>query len=193
MGHAFGRGPFCINNWQENIMPIYKLRYGILKSKNIFNECGPYSGGKPGWDEDSIKSREVVALRKINGLNKQSNFYNNLEKSILKEGFKNPIIVNAGWCPKIRDRGHNDRLPLDMQEDHSKILSCNTNGGSRLWVAQNHDLDIPCIIVDYIDRFPEFPILETKDDILSCYKDQPEKIIIHKDVFRIRNLPQRNV
>ena len=147
-------------------MPIYTLRYGILKSKNIFNECGPHSGGKPGWDDEAIESRRVVAQRKIDGLNERTNFYNNLEKSILKEGFRNPIIVNAGWCPKIRDRGFNDRLPLDMQEDNSKILACNTNGGSRLWVAQRNDLDIPCIIVDYINRFEDFPILETRDDIL---------------------------
>ena len=102
-------------------MPIYKLRYGILKSKNIFNECGPYSGGKPGWDEDSIKSREVVALRKINGLNKQSNFYNNLEKSILKEGFKigthfahhlgESLEFGGSWVFRIRW----EKKPLNWQ------------------------------------------------------------------------------
>jgi len=175
---------------EKKMDKLYTLRYGVLDSSIIFNECGPYSGGPVGWDEEAVKKREEVALRHIKSQNDARGFFTNLEKSILKEGFRNPILVNAGWCPVIRDRGKNLRLPLEMQDDHTKILTCNINGGSRLWVAQNHNLEIPCIISDYVDRFPEFPILETKEDILSYYTDKPQKIMIRKDHFRIRLLPQ---
>lgn len=172
---------------------LYTLRYGILDSNIIFNECGPYSGGKEGWDEEAIKSREVKALKMIEILNNDRGFYIKLEESILKDGFRNPIIVNAGWCPKIRDRGKNGRLPLKMQNDNSKILTCNSNGGSRLWVAQKNNLAIPCIIADYVDRFSDLLMLETKEDILKHYNDKPRKVMILKDQFRVHHLPQAHM
>ncbi len=168
----------------------YKLRYGILESHLIFNECGPYSGGPAGWTRLAIKKREEVALRVIKLLNDDRNFYNNLEASIIKYGFRNPILVSAGFCPKTRDRGVNDRLPPGMQKDHSKILTCNTNGGSRLWVGQKHSLKIPCIIVDYIDRFSQLTELKTDMDLRRCYTDPPQRFMRMKDQFRIKKLPQ---
>jgi len=167
----------------------YFVRYGILDSNLIFNECGPYSGGPEGWDEESIKKREEVALRYIKTLNDDRQFYIKLEKSILKEGFRNPILVTAGYCPKIKDRGRNGRLPIFMQQDHSKILTCNINGGSRLWIAQKHNLEIPCIISDFVDRFTQFRLLKNIDDIFSCYKDKPQKILVTKDGIRVRFVP----
>lgn len=168
----------------------YKLRYGTLDPNIIFNEVGPFSGGKPGWSEEAVRLREEKGFKHIKFINEQTGFFDNLEKSILKEGFRNPILINAGWCAKIRDRGINNRLPLEMQEDHSKILSCSQNGGSRLYIAQKHNLKIPCIVADYVDRFPEFKLLETKEDVLEQYIDKPQKIMLLKDSFRIYHLPQ---
>lgn len=168
----------------------YTLRYGILDSNIIFNECGPWSGGKPGWDEESMATREVKAQHMIDSLNEKNGFYINLEASILKDGFRNPILVNAGWCARIRDRGKNDRLPLEMQDDHSNILSCPQNGGSRLMIAQKHNLKIPCIVADYIDRFPQFKLLETKEDILEQYTHKPGRVAFLKDTFSIYQVPQ---
>ena len=168
----------------------YILRYGILDSNIIFNECGPWSGGPPGWDEISVERRDVVAQRLIKTLNDDRGFYTKLEESILKDGFRNPILVNAGWCPVVRDREQNVRLPLKMQEDHSKILSCPQNGGSRLYIAQKNKLQIPCLIADYVDRFPDFEIVETKEEILEYYTDKPKKIMMLKESFRIFRLPQ---
>lgn len=164
---------------------LYKLRYGILDSNIIFNEIGPFSGGQPGWDDESVRIREEKGLKHIKFINEQTGFFNKLEESILKDGFRNPILVNAGWCPLIHDRGKNPRLPLEMQDDHSKILSCNHNGGSRLYIAQKHNLKIPCIVVDYVDRFPEFKLLETKEDALEQYIDIPPRVMMLKQDFKI--------
>lgn len=169
---------------------LYKLRYGMLDPNIIFNEIGPFSGGKPGWSEEAVKLREEKGLKHIKFINEQTGFFDKLEESILKDGFRNPILVSAGWCAKIRDRAKNVRLPLEMQNDHSKILTCPQNGGSRLYIAQKHNLKIPCIVSDYVDRFPELELLETRDDILEQYIDKPEKIVIEKDMFRIYHLPQ---
>lgn len=170
----------------------YEIRYGLLEPNLIFNECGPFSGGPAGWDEESIAKREAQGLRNIEQTNEHRNgFFDKLEASVLKDGFRNPILVLAGFCPLTRDRGVNPRLPLEMQEDHSKILLCNQNGGSRLWVAQTHNLKIPCIISDFVEMFPDMDIVE-KDlqAIKDCYQDQPERVWVHSDGVRIRRLPQ---
>ena len=171
----------------------YKIRYGVLDSTLIFNECGPFSGGPPGWDEEAIKKREEKGLQHIAHQNKVNNFFNKIEESVLKEGFRNPILVDCGMCAHILDRGIHPRLPIEMQEDHTKILTCNSNGGSRLWVAQNHNLEIPCIISDFVDRFTDFKLLETREDIFSCYRDRPQKIRFNPFGLRLRLLPQTHM
>ena len=175
-------------------MPIYKLRYGILRSIDIFNECGPYSGGPAGWDEDSIEKRKIQGDRHIANTNEQTGFFDNIEKSILKDGFRNPILVSAGFCPRISDHGKNPRLPLEMQEDHSKILVCNANGGSRLWVAQTHNLEIPCLISDFDDIYPDMKTIESRNiqEVRDCYdkNDQPHNIWFRKHGLQIRFTPR---
>jgi len=155
---------------------LYTLRYGILDSNIIFNEVGSYCEGPFGWDDESVKIREEKWQQHINKIEEENGFYTKLEKSILKDGFRNPILVDAGYCPQMRDGIKNRRLPIEMQEDHTKILTCSYNGGSRLMIAQKNNLQIPCVISDFIDRFSDFKLLQTKEDITSCYTDQPRRI-----------------
>ena len=110
----------------------YKVKYKILPSKIICNALVP---------------SEHEILRK-------NTFYNKLEKSILKDGFINPIMINVGFCPWISRR----YLPKEMAKDSNKILVCCKWGGSRLYIAHKHNLDVPCIISDFIDRFEEQPL-----------------------------------
>jgi len=163
----------------------FKIYYTVLPSKLIFNECGPESAGPIGWSDKIIKQRQKLAEQYIEKLNKQNNFYNNLEKSILKEGFRNPILAKAGWClPKKYIS-----LPDNMKNNFSELLICDSNGGSRLWIAQKYNLDIPCIISDFIDRFFGCKELKTIEDIYSCYKDKPKRIFIDKTGVSIDSLP----
>ena len=100
------------------ICPHYEVKYIILDSTLVFNECGPESEWPPGWELDDILRRQECAGRYIDSLNKRNNFYIKLEESILKDGFRNPILVNAGVCPDKKI----PRLPLEMQNDRSKIF-----------------------------------------------------------------------
>lgn len=116
----------------------YKVRFKVLPSNIICNALVP---------------NEHELIRK-------KNFYTNLEKSILEKGFINPIMINAGFCPWISQR----YLPKKMAQDSNKILVCCKWGGSRLWVAQKHNFDIPCIISDFIGMFdePEMSMADVK-------------------------------
>jgi len=77
-----------------------------------------------------------------------------------------------------------------MQQNKSKILICFSSGGSRLWVAQKHNLDVPCIVADFVNRFPEGRILKTERDILDLHKDKPSKITIGGHGVSVADLPQ---
>ncbi len=165
----------------------YKVRYGILNSTIIFNETGFYTEGPFGWDDESVKTRKEKCQQKINEINKESGFYIRLENSILKEGFRNPILVDAGSCRLMRKGIKNPCLPIEMQRDHTKILTCNYNGGSRLMIAQKYNLQIPCIISDFIDRFSDFKLLETNEDIISCFTGQPFRISFNLHGLRLHS------
>ena len=174
---------------EDDIAWTYTARYIVIPSKLIFNECGPQSAGPRGWGEGVIAKREIAAQNYIDTLNKRNGFYNKLEENVLEEGVRNPVLVTAGWCPVSKI----PRLPIEMQEDFSKILVCHSSGGSRLWVAQKHNLDVPCIVADFINRFPEGKLLKTEQDVLNCHKDEPRKITMGGHGVFITDLPQTHM
>lgn len=116
--------------------PKYKVKYKVLQPADICN---------------ALRENDAELIRK-------HKFFSELESSILEKGFINPILVNAGYCPKLWHR----KLPAEMKADPSKILVCCKWGGSRLYIAQKHNLSVPCLISDFINRFNE-PILTLPD------------------------------
>ena len=162
----------------------FDIRYAILDSDLIFSSCGLTCSGPIGWTEELIEQRQKNIEKNVSDMNI---FLNKLEESILKDGFRNPILIRSGWVPdRIRPR-----IPLEMQNDPSKILVCHSSGGSRLWVAQKHRLEIPCIIMDYIGRFSNETLVEkTNDSVLEFFEDVPQNIVINDVGLGVSNLPQ---
>jgi len=96
-------------------------------------------------------------------MSQENGFYTKLEQSILKDGFRNPIVATY----------------------YMKKMICNY-GGSRLWLAQAHNLKIPCIVADYDNAFPDAIVVEPFIDNLRVYfKDQPYRIAINKQGVRV--------
>lgn len=143
----------------------YTIRYVILSPHKIFNMCGPEHAGPYEWDDAGLSARRKNAQIYIETKKK---FYTELEESILKEGIKNPILVAAGYVPPRKF----NMLPPEMKSDSSKILFCHSNGGSRLYIAQRYNIQIPCIVADFIDRFNN-PEIKTEQELRSYYKDKP--------------------
>lgn len=141
----------------------YKIRYAIVPSRSIFNLLGP-----------NIKNKNPEHY--VNRRNSIDNFYNNLEESILKHGVRNPVSTSAG---NIKKPQQIELLPEDMQKDRSKIWVCDFQGGSRLWIAQKYDLDVPCIIADFVNRFTDFEELNTADEIMAKFVDKPQDIRLY--------------
>lgn len=111
----------------------YKIKYAIIPSDMIKNNICPTS-------------------ERIEIMEKEQQFFSKLEKSILENGFRNPIVINA-----------------------RKNNITNRYGGSRLMFAQKYNLNIPCIIADFDNIFPEAKEISV-NEIRNYFKDQPHKI-----------------
>lgn len=82
-------------------------------------------------------------------------FFIDLEGSILQDGFEKPIIVLDLKQVKDHPRyatykvlGKEIYLKKEyLPKNYKNILVCIEQGGSRLWVAQKHSLNIPCVII----------------------------------------------
>ena len=112
----------------------------------------------PNMDPNIVNNTLELTPSKIESRNEENGFFLKLEKSILKDGFRNPIVVNA------KTEG--------IEPVH---------GGSRLWVAQKYNLVFPCVIADFDDIFPDaFEILGGPTEILKYYTDKPKSIRLKK-------------
>lgn len=169
----------------------YVVRYGLIPSRTIFNYCGPRTldYAMKGFTEEEINQKSLLSQRWLDRYNKENQFYIKLEESILKEGFRNPLLVIAGNPNAVPK----NTLPEYMQEDSKKILVCNLNGGSRLWVAQKHNIDVPCLISDFVEMFPEFAKIDAVQEMKKYYKDDPERLKYGEDGLWIKSLPHTHL
>lgn len=97
-----------------------------------------------------------------NKLEGESQFFTKLEKSVLSEGIINPVLcysVKSGTYPVY--------------------------GANRVYYAKIHELDIPCIIIDYTGQYDSLEELRTERDILDKYTDTPD-IVINEDYVHIQ-------
>lgn len=110
---------------------MYKIKYAIIEANIIENTIQP-------------------AQERID---KMKNWFEKLEESILKEGIKNPVVINA---------------------KKDGIKSC--YGGSRIMIAQKHGLKIPAIIADFDNIFPDAEVLTQPTHIIKKFFTPPAKI-----------------
>ena len=177
----------------------YNIRYVELDSNRIVNLCGP-ERLPVGWTPDIIKKRQIETQKYID---RSKEFYEKLEKSILSEGLKNPILVTAGFFSSQyfeanfgeRQKQHDlwRRIPPDLQSNKEQVLICEKIGGNRLYLAQKHNLSVKCIVSDFVNMFDQYPLLKTEQEILSKFQDLPSKITLTSDGVWINGSPQHHL
>lgn len=151
----------------------YQIKFVIINSRKIYNYIGPWD-----WRDglERINKRQYIYDRALN-------WYNDLEHDILSNGVKNPISVVSGFLAKNDFRS----LPEFARKEY---LICNIHGGSRLFVCQKHNLDIPCIVSDFNNRFKNAPNLYDVKEIFSLFENKPERIIYSKYGLDLRTMPE---
>lgn len=149
----------------------YKIHYVTLESRRIYNYVGPWD-----WkDSDWRKSRRQYLF------DRKKDWYLELEQDILTNGFQNPICI-VNQLPK------NDWMSIP--EYGQKLgLICNWVGGSRLFWAQKHNLDIPCLVSDFTGKFKDLPEIRHLNQLNQYFKTPPNRVVFTRWGLDIRDIP----
>jgi len=156
------------------------IRYSLLDSRKIVNLNDPSSIWKVSrhiedwWDSKYDPLRVEIRKWYIEAFDRISGHYKKLRISIEKEGFLNPIVITSG-IPKYRKL---DYIPPQYHNDLENLLSVETCGGSRLLIAQEKNLMIPCFINDWNNRFSDKKLMENINEIRSYLSDKKMSINI---------------
>jgi hypothetical protein len=171
--------PWVMAHWRDRIERC-RVRYVELPAQEIFGMVGRCGGGYNSlwadWTPEGRRNREAIMQEYETELNRICGHYSKLESSILAEGIRNPVVITCGF-PKHRPLSC---VPPEMlQMDESRLLLLEgTTGGSRLHVAQKHNMTMPCIINDWTGRFDAYPEITHGDQARKYYRDQPESVTI---------------
>jgi len=157
-----------------------KIYYTELPANKIFGSVGRCGGGYntvwEDWTDQGRFARESITKQYEEGLDKICGHYTKLEHSILAEGFRNPLIVTRG-NPIKRKSIH---LPPEIQSlpAGERYILEGVTGGSRLWVAQKHNMLIPCIVNDNSNQSFVGKLINTVSDAQEFFKDPPKSMWI---------------
>lgn len=171
--------PWILRYWRDSLEPV-KVRYVQIPAREIFGMVGRCGGGYNSlwsdWTPDGRVKRELIMQEYEQELNNICGHYTKLEASILAEGIRNPVVITCG-LPKKRTTKH---VPPEMLAgpERDLLLLEGTTGGSRLHIAQKHDLTIPCLVNDWTGRFSKYPEVKTQEQARKYYTDQPELVEI---------------
>ena len=152
-----------------------KMVYATLPGRDIYNGSSPehlcvviQRFRDQWWSEEFAERRALVVkwFRELYEIN-TGGHYSKLKASVLEHGFQNPIIVTAGK-PLRRPAW---QLPPSWPQHYL----CEANGGSRLALAQELDIDIPCIING------EAPgeVLRDLEAVRSKFTDKTYNLTLH--------------
>jgi hypothetical protein len=117
----------------------------MIRSEYTFDNC-PY---KVRYGMIPSKQIENKLERPEEEIESRFEFYEKLEKSIT-DGFRNPISVTA----------------------KNGELFCKMHGGSRLYIAQKLNIDIPCLIADFNNIYSDFETINSFEELYSKFKDR---------------------
>jgi hypothetical protein len=173
----------------------FSVRYVQLPARDIFGMVGRSGGGYntiwSDWSDQGRAARDAITREYEQELDALCGHYTNLEKSILAEGVRNPVIVTCG-TPKKRSM---DLLPPELRSrSPNRLLLLETStGGSRLHVCQKHNMTIPCLVNDWHGRFSDQPLVPTDRDALQYYQDPPQKLSFNRRYGLTESFDQQKV
>jgi hypothetical protein len=158
-----------------------KVYYTKLCSSVIFGMVGRCGGGYntvwEDWTPEGRAARNAITREYEAGLNLICGHYTKLETSILREGFRNPLIVTCG--PPVMKKLENLPPELRARPQHEWLLLEGVTGGSRLWVAQKYNLPVPCIINDSTGHFAMGQPITDVEQALQLFRDPPRQAFIN--------------
>lgn len=162
---------------QDNQIPVY---YDLVDPKLIFGMVGRCGGGYntiwSDWSPAGRAARERIIRDFEAGMNQICGHYERLEASILEHGMRDPVIITCGW--PVRKKQHHVPPEILALPPAKRLLMEGTTGGSRLWVAQRHNIPVPCIINDFSRNYNRGERLYNAEQVIAKYGDAPLELIM---------------
>lgn len=155
--------------------PTVKTYFAMLPASEIFGSVGRCGGGHntvwEDWSKQGRQHRAQIIQEFEAGINRICGHYTRLEASILAEGMQSPLVITCG-PPFRRKMLH---LPPEMRflQPSNWLTLEGFTGGSRLWVAQQHNLMVPCFINDRTGRFEGSERITTTEQAAAKYRIVP--------------------
>ncbi len=174
---------------------MVKVYYETIDARLIFGMVGRCGGGYntvwEDWSPEGRIARENIMREYEIEMNALCGHYTKLEESIIKEGLRNPIIINCGLPTRCKIK----HLPPEILalQPNERLLLEGTTGGSRLWVAQKLNLSINCFINDLSNNFSGKHRILTTKQALTYYKDKPRSLTANSKRGIVESFDQHKV
>lgn len=161
------------------------VRTGMLDARRVFNLTAPkwlpearkLWATPAAWHSPALdEMRAGLEAVYIDGFNRRTGHYRRLEESIRQEGVWNPVMLTTG---RLLHRAEIE-LPPSVRADPRRAV-CEYVGGSRLLIAARLGLEVPVIVNDGANIFPDLPAVPTGSDVRPLFKDQPRRITWLRD------------
>lgn len=155
--------------------------FAMLPAGRIFGSVGRSGGGYntiwSDWSDEGRRRRELIMREYEQAMDALCGHYSRLEKSVLEEGIRNPIIVTRG-PPRRRTWEH---IPPEWRSlpPQDLYIMETTVGGSRLWVAQKHNMMIPCLINDWVHTDHTGVLVRNVEQARQYYRDPPSSLSVN--------------
>lgn len=158
------------------------IRYAVVPADRVFNWLAPMNvtcwGNCPKlhktwWSDETVALRKEFQRLYMEKFDRFQGHFSKLEQSMLKDGFHAPVSTVTGPPRGMyqRDVFPKKVLPPEWRDDPDRALCTHTFGGSRVMVAQKHNISIPCLIYDYTDAFKDEQVLRTPGDIQKRFNN----------------------
>jgi hypothetical protein len=159
-----------------------RVYFTLLDPHTIFGSVGRCGGGYntvwEDWSPSGRIARENITREYEEGLNAICGHYDKLNASILSEGFRNPLIVTRGYPLKRKTT----QIPLEVlkQPLGERYILEGVTGGSRLWVAQEYNIPVPCIVNDRSSERVSNKLVTNSQEALTLFKDPPKSLYLDR-------------
>jgi len=151
-----------------------KLRYVELEPDKIFNWLNPKNITcwiaypelqNVWWEPETLKIREEFGKIWTEEFDKITGHFSKLEKSMLRDGFHHPISAVTGrpLDMYLTSNKEMNNFPPELQADIQNAIYSHTFGGSRLTIAQKHNIMVPCAVHDFENLFEDGEEITTKN------------------------------
>jgi hypothetical protein len=161
------------------------VRTGRIDARRVFNltaprwlpEAAKLWAPAARWHSPRLDPlRDLLEETYIRAFDRRTRHYTRLTESIAADGVWNPVMLTTG--PLLRREEW--ELPNPVRFDPARVV-CEYVGGSRLLIAARLGLDVPAIINDRANVFPELKRLKTGSDVRPLFQDRPRRVVWRND------------